>query len=122
MMGLQVSKGTRVEVRQWWIATKTHQQLFFQLMAYDSLVTIKFHDIDAVIQQLEADYCHLQETDFPHSAEVIRGHLLQALGHVKDSLWSLRNQELFESDIRFSIAQIDYTMVEHELLEYGIMD
>ena len=122
MMGVQASNITRTEVRQWWIAVKTHQQLFFQLMAYDSLVTIKFRDIDAVIQQLEADYHRLEESDFPQSAEVIRGHLLHALEHVTDSLWSLRNQELFESDIRFSIAQIDFTMVTHELLEYGVMD
>jgi hypothetical protein len=122
MMGVQTSKTIRVEVRQWWIAAKTHQKLFFHLITFDSLVTLKFRDIDAVIQELEADYRHLLEIGFPESAGSIRGHLLHAIEHVLDSLTSLSYQQLFESDIRYNIAQIDMTMLQHELLEYGIID
>jgi hypothetical protein len=122
MMGLQTSKMTRVEVRQWWIAVKTQQERFFHLVSFESLVTMKFRNIGAVIQQLEADYRQLHETEFPESADTIRGHLLHAMEHVLDSLFSLSHQQLFESDIRYNIAQVDMTMLKHELLEHGITD
>lgn len=122
MVRVRNSTTSRVEVRQWWVAVKAHQQRFFHLVIFDSLVTMTFRDIDIVIHQLETDYRRLHEAEYPNSASSIRGHLCHAIVHVMDSLWSLKNRELFESDVRFNIAQIDMTMLEHELLELGIMD
>jgi hypothetical protein len=121
-MTAALNRGAQVEVKQWWIAVKAHQELFLQLIALESLATTKFRDIDAVICQIEADYRRLQDMTYPDIADGLRGHLLHAIEHVMNSLWSLKNRQLFESDVRFNIAQVDMTMVKHELLNYRIVD
>jgi hypothetical protein len=122
LMTAALNRGAQVEVKQWWIAVKAHQELFLQLIALESLATTKFRDIDAVICQIEADYRRLQDMTYPDIADGLRGHLLHAIEHVMNSLWSLKNRQLFESDVRFNIAQVDMTMVKHELLNYRIVD
>ena len=121
-MTASLNQGARVEVKQWWVAVKVHQELFLQLMELDSLAKTKFRDIDAVIQHLETDYRRLVEMSYPDIANDLRGHLLHAIEHVVNSLWSLKSRQLFESDVRFNIAQVDMSMVKHELLGYRIVD
>ena len=121
-MTAALNRGAQVEMKQWWVAVKAHQELFLQLIALDSLATTKFKDIDAVISHLEADYQRLQEMTYPDIADGLRSHLLNAIEHVVNSLWSLKNRQLFESDVRFNIAQVDMMTVKHELLSYRIVD
>lgn len=111
----------RAEVGQWWVAVKAHQNLFFRLMALDSVVETHFQNLDKVIQHLEADVRRFAAMHCPESARSIRSHLIHAMQHAIDSLWCLRNQQLFECDVRFNIAQVDMTMLKHELLEQRVI-
>lgn len=110
------------EVEQWWRHIKARHQLFFHLINGKAPSEQKLKNVNGFIEQLQHSHSQVEDTGCPNKAESIREHLLNAIQNLVESLERLRDRQSFVSDVRFDVAKVDFSMVQHTLLSQGIVD
>jgi len=104
----------------WWKRILMRHHLFFRLIQVDSISSMRVRDLDNTIARLEANYFYLQQIDYPKHAKLIREHLLNATQHLIETLYRMRERQIYESDLRFDIAKVDYDLLQNELFTQGL--